>query len=497
MTTASRNVEREVKLGIEVGAALPDLREVVAASVRQPEEIQRSTYFDTPDLRLWERNITLRHRRSDGAGKWTLKLPLPSSGGALVRTELEWEGDEEQIPAEAIGLVSAIVRRATLERVAELNTERVRYLLEEEGAAWAELTSDSVTVVGGRRDGLRFRQLELEILPDGSDRADEARAVVKALRRAGARPDPHPKLEKVLGPPERLKGLSRKSPAEHVVTWAIYAGLGRLLDHDCRIRAAAPDADVEDIHQARVATRRLRSDLNTLKPLLDPVWVGHVREDLRTVGEALGAVRDTDVLTASLRDAGAGERLIQVLGAQRAASLERLHEMMNERLYVDLLDRLHAAIVRPPVIDRPLAGRKACRVLPPLVDRSWKKLRREVRSGGRSPGDDQLHEVRKRAKQLRYASELSVPVVGKPAKRMAKAAESLQTLLGDHHDAVVARAWLIQVGNGASAEPVGDLAALIAEEDERKKELSGTWRSCYRRMTKPRRRAWLRGAQPR
>ena len=494
MTTASGAPEREIKLALDLGSDLPDLREVVSASVRQPEELLRSVYFDTPDLRLWSRNITLRHRRNEGAdaGTWTLKLPLPPSGEALVRTELEWDGEQDQIPTDALAVVLGIVRRERLDRVAELCTERLRFLLEDDGVAWAELTNDVVTVVGGPGDGLRFRQVEIEFMGEASDRDDEARSVVRALRRAGARPDPHPKLEKVLGSPKGDRKLDGRSSAEEVVTRAITAGLGRLLDHECRIRAAGPSADPEDVHQARVATRRLRSDLATVGPLLDPVWVDHVRADLRSVGEALGAVRDTDVLIKRLGEAGADVRLIRALDAKRAAAVESLQQVLGGPRYIDLLDRLHAASVQPPIMDTHSAGRKARRVLPSLVNRSWRKLRRDARSARRHAGDDQLHQVRKRAKQLRYASELSVPVIGRPAQRTAKASKSLQTVLGEHHDAVMAATWLAEAGHPGVLDTVPGLVNLIVHEEVCKRQLARKWRSSYKRLAKARSRAWLR-----
>jgi CHAD domain-containing protein len=489
MAPVSTGVEREVKLALDLGADLPDLRGVVAASVRQPEEHLRAVYFDTPDLRLWERGITLRHRTGEGArGKWTLKLPRPSSDDAVVRTELEWEGDEAVVPEEARHALAGIVRRASLQRCAELHTERIRFRLEQDGVAWAELANDVVTVVGGARDGQRFRQLELEFTSAGTARDTRAEAVLEALRQAGARPDPHPKVATVLGPPRNQPPrLRRKSSAAAVARHAVADGLGRLLDHECRLRASGLELDPEDVHQARVATRRLRSDLSTLGPLLDPLWVDHVRADLKWVGSVLGEVRDTDVLSAGLREGGAGDDLIRRLDEQRTRAVTAVTEMLGENRYMDLLDRLHAASLRPPLTSRARAAKKARRVLPPLVRRRWKAVRRDARRGGGHPSDEQLHQLRKRSKQLRYACELATPVAGKPARRTAKAAESLQTVLGEHHDAVVARQWLQESGSP-------DRAPLIELEDRRRKGTARQWRSKYRRLAKPGRRAWLKKA---
>ena len=83
-------------------------------------------------------------------------------------------------------------------------------------------------------------------------------------------------------------------------------------------------------------------------------------------------------------------------------------------------------------------------VLPRLVRRPWRHLSQAVEALGDNPEDEALHEVRIRAKRLRYAAEAATPVIGKPAQRFASAVATLQGVLGDMNDAVVAEAWLRQ-----------------------------------------------------
>ena len=59
--------------------------------------------------------------------------------------------------------------------------------------------------------------------------------------------------------------------------------------------------DPEDIHQFRVATRRLRSDLRTFAELFPTEWVAGLRAELAWIGDRIGPVRDTDVLAGRLR----------------------------------------------------------------------------------------------------------------------------------------------------------------------------------------------------
>ena len=82
-------------------------------------------------------------------------------------------------------------------------------------------------------------------------------------------------------------------------------------------------------------------------------------------------------------------------------------------------------------------------------DRGWViagtafgRLRTRVAKLGRTPSDDKLHATRILAKKARYAADVAVPVVGKPAAKLAKALGKLQDVLGDLHDCAVAEAWL-------------------------------------------------------
>ena len=74
----------------------------------------------------------------------------------------------------------------------------------------------------------------------------------------------------------------------------------RLLAHDPVVRL---DAGEVGVHQARVSIRRLRSDLKTFAPLVDAAWADALRTDLKVVADALGRVRDADVLGVRLEKA--------------------------------------------------------------------------------------------------------------------------------------------------------------------------------------------------
>jgi CHAD domain-containing protein len=390
-----------------------------------------------------------------------------------------------------------------------METTRIPWALRDHaGNQLAELDDDDVTVVGGPQNGARYRQIEIELTGDSPDDGALS-AVADSLRHAGAEPDDQPKLAKALGlstgRPDRrgAKGLRTATSAD-VVRYATCSGLQRLLDHDYRLRLQCDDPHGQDVHQARVATRRLRSNLQTFRPLLDPIWLKHTEDELRWMGTVLGTVRDADVISASLRSTGSTQvqppgcdsvaELRTKLAAERVKAVMGLGEALGSQRYLDLLDRLHAATSQPPLISGSDNGRgplPASKLMPRLVRRRWRRMEKKVATAGKSPSAEELHRIRIAAKNLRYACELSQPVIGKAAKRTAKLAEGVQTVLGDYHDASALIDWLTGVGTTGPGRGAFAAGVLIAEQDVRRRKLAKRWRHQWTELARPASRRWL------
>ncbi|MEA2825656.1 MAG: hypothetical protein QOG43_95 [Actinomycetota bacterium] len=494
--------EREAKLGAWAGFTLPDLTGVVeGVTVRPlPERKLDAVYFDTTDLRLARWGASLRYRSGDGTG-WTVKLADGDDGPALVRRELTFQGTASAVvPAEVAGLVRAYVRSARLIAAARLRTVRRGVeLLDAEGLRLAEVVDDQVSVYEGRKLASRFREIEVELEADASTGLLEA--VVAALHRAGAGPvEPIPKVVRALGTRARERAeLVEEKPGDgasagDVVRAAIATSVIRILRHDAGVRIGD---DPEDVHQARVGTRRLRSDLQTFQSLLDAEWLAELVVELKWLGGRLGAVRDADVLLERLRrqtatlapdDATGAAGIVRRLVQQREAARAALLDAMSGPRYVALLDRLVAAAQVPMLL--PEADGKATAVLPSLVLKPWEKLAHSVKTLDDPPPDEQLHAVRIRAKRVRYAVEAVAPVVGKKAKRLASAVAELQGVLGDHQDAVVAEAWLREAAADEGISPLvaGELIAIERVEAEACRQ---AWRASWREAKDPALRKWL------
>ena len=516
MGSAARTtgVEREVKLGAWAGMALPDLVEVVpgAGATSLPSQRLTATYYDTPDLRLARWGVTVRYRTVETAGApdpeaeldWTVKLPAPDAPqGGLSRQEVGFAGGERRVPAPVASLVRGMTRAAVLGPVARLRTDRLRLELHaEDGSPLAEIDDDEVSVLVGRRLMSRFRELEVELAP-GADAA-VLDAVVSRLRSAGAgRPDPTPKAIRALGPralepPEVVvPALSRDATAAAAVTAAVAANVTRLLRHDAGVRLGD---DPEDVHQARVATRRLRSDLRTLRPLLDEAWAGALRVELGWIAGLLGDVRDADVLHERLErqaarlpaaDAKAAGGLLRRLEDQREVAGQALRSALDSPRYLSLLDTSVDAAQAPVFAGTGEEERRAADVLPGLVRRPWRHLQRAVGELGDQPADEALHQVRIRAKRCRYAAEAAAAVMGRPAVRLGEAVAELQTILGEFHDAIVAEQWLRQAAMRGPVSQALAAGQLVAAEREEADAGRRAWRGAWKRASAKRLRSWL------
>jgi CHAD domain-containing protein len=493
--------EREAKLAAPPGFQLPELGGPDDGFEAEPQTARRlrTTYYDTADLRLARWGASLRHRPGEG---WTVKLPEGQEGALLVRAEHTFPGDGRSPPAEALALIRPFVRTARLSPSARMRTmRRPVELRDPEGSRLAEVVDDEVQVLDGRRILARFRELEVELGEAGD--SDLLERVVDRLLEAGAQADePTPKYLRALGGRERVLGPEVVQPevdagasVETLLRHDLAGGTLRLFRHEAGVRTGE---DPEAVHQARVATRRVRSTLRTFSKLLDEEWTDRLRADLKWLANLLGEVRDSDVLLERFSehlaglptaDAKAGRRLLAGLAGQRDDARRRLLGAMASQKYVVLLDDLVAAAAAPALL--PGADGPAAEVMPALVAKPWKKLRKEVRGAGDDPTDHELHQIRIRAKRARYAAEAVEPVIGKPAEDFADAVADIQSVLGDHQDAVVGEAWLREAA-GAGRRDVALVAGmLIAAEQASAASTRDGWRQVWDAANRKKLRSWL------
>ena len=413
--------ETEAKYDAPAGAGLPRLdRLPQVAAVSGPDQ-QRldAEYYDTDDLRLLRAGITLRQRSGGNDAGWHLKLPPGHGTRREIRRPLN--GDARNVPGELAGLVRAHTRGAPLRPVAD---DLLRHY-----------------------DGLR---------PAG-------RAAKLARALAGRLPKPEE-------PPQ----LTASSPAGQVVLAYLRAQAGTLMSLDPLMRLDEPDA----VHQMRVAGRRLRSTLRSFRQILCQDATLGLAADLKWLGSVLGAARDGECWTLTCGPGCARRPWNCASGRWKPGCRVTSRRREPPRAPARWLRSTRTGTSRCSTTSTGcLPSRPSPRRRPGLLPRC-SRSRRGAPSGrptggcagpGAAPGqqrDEGLHRARKSVRRARYAAEVAVPAAGGQAAGFAKRMKQVQSVLGEHQDAVIARAVARDLG--IAAHLAGDNAfsyGLLYERD--------------------------------
>ena len=215
-------------------------------------------------------------------------------------------------------------------------------------------------------------------------------------------------------------------------------------------RDDAPD-ETERVHESRVALRRMRSNLRTFRLLVDPAWGTSLRAELAWYADRLGETRDLHVLRDRLSRAGDSvldsvldddqlRPILLVVDNSIESAGAGVDDVRTGERHARLTKEIIRACEDPPLTAK--AEEPADDVLGPMMKRTWHDVRGAGRLARKKPTDDHLHKLRIRLKGLRYGAETVSIVDGSQARKTARAAETLQSRLGDLHDVSVSRAWL-------------------------------------------------------
>ncbi len=231
---------------------------------------------------------------------------------------------------------------------------------------------------------------------------------------------------------------------------SVGAALRAIMAHGLSVLLANTDAmrshgDVEYVHQARVALRRMRSALRLLDRRHEDFPQALV-DELRWAGRLLGASRDWDVLAeqtlptlagAAGIDAATLAPVLADANAKRdAARADALAAAATPR-YAQLALRLQSWTLTPaakgPSLEK-LAARK--------LDRARRRLL-QAASFFAALSPERRHQVRIKAKRLRYALDvMSVSLPNAASERYSETVADLQDVLGELNDIAVAKTKL-------------------------------------------------------
>ncbi|QNG17628.1 CYTH and CHAD domain-containing protein [Rhodococcus triatomae] len=506
--TVLRETERKYDATSE--QSLPSLSGLPgAAGDPHVDSVQLSAlYYDTADHRLLAAGITLRRREGGEDAGWHLKIPA----GGDTRSEWHSPGAEDEtgngddVPEALVHLVRGVTRGHPIVPIALITTDRQRHrVVDTEGAPLVEVVSDVVVSAGGSGadEELVWREIEVEEAPDGHETADaiDARlceagfvrsAFPSKLSRAVGAAAPTADAAPGSGTPD-ARELLRRYVADHAQS---------LSTADLALRAD-PRASV---HAFRVASRRVRSALQTSAKRLDlEAAAGPLVDELRWAGQKLGDARDIEVQWKRLVDRlddlddvpdreAVRARIDEYFSSLEATAREQIADTLDSARYLEFRDALDtfAAQLSTGVIGRTRPAKSVRKDLRRLTHSVDSRVRAVRRASDRTERDERIHRVRKGAKKLRYALELSRPYTGKNAKRAVRKLTGLQDLLGEHQDSVVAAEHLRVMSDSQDHSTIVGfgLGMVYRRELDLTDQLSSRVRSEWRTARKAARKIW-------
>jgi CHAD domain-containing protein len=302
----------------------------------------------------------------------------------------------------------------------------------------------------------------------------------EALAPIGMSDDGHAPLSlPIATPPDRLEG---GEPIAEGARRVLRRFFGRML---AREDAVSKDDDPEDVHQMRVASRRLRAALQVVEGIYDADAIRRYRRGLRRVAQALADVRDLDVFRghvldylARLPEESRAEiaALVAAVEAQRAQARAALIDDLDERRYRKF-KRAFAAFLTTPgagLADGDEVD-ATTRVRDFAGSAIWRRYEQWRAHEGALASDEGRHEARIAGKRLRYTLEFFAEALGPNVEQALAPLIALQECLGALQDSVAARQRVRALGLDEHAGVQAYLEARGAEGAARLEELQRLW----------------------
>lgn len=264
-----------------------------------------------------------------------------------------------------------------------------------------------------------------------------------------------------------------------------------MLKHEAGSRTGE---DVEDVHDMRVASRRIRSTLRLLEPYFKPRRIRAYKPMLSKIADVLGGVRDLDVLIEDVTSYGEGlsdaerahlDPVIARLNAGRVEARVALNALFDRGQYARFIADF-AKFLTTPGAGTPKAGEDGAiptpstlrHILPTLIYSHLGQVR-AYDSALDDADDTTLHALRIEFKRLRYAASLFSDVLGTQISDYIDELKAMQDHLGRMNDIVTARGALTLILKGLPAETVealnGYLSALDDEGLKLRQQVDEMW----------------------
>jgi triphosphatase len=433
------------------------------------------TYLDTDDWRIHRAGFALRIRSESGKSQATLKS-LHSAGTEVAdRREVSetLENAESESIRQSMGPVGTRVHAVSgahaLLPLFEVRTSRQRFAIrrEDEVQQLGEIALDETVI--SRPHGepqTSMQRVEVEALTGvheplqtlvntlRSDCALEPASDTKysqGLKSVGLAPGTAPEFSPTaVESSMSMLDVALANLRRYLSAWHLHEPGARLGDNS------------EELHDLRVAGRRLDAILRQFRSSLPAAFL-QIRPILKKVLRALGDVRDLDVALSELEtfrrelpesDQANAEPLNQYLVSERGRARGRMLSVLDSVSVQKNLQKLTLLLAAPTAASQQSSAPAtlALDAAPDMIRRRYRKVRKGADLLKLRSSAEAYHEVRGRAKKLRYALEAVAVIYGKPADEMLRVLRRWQEKLGVQQDAAVASRRLQTL---ASAPPKG------------------------------------------
>ena len=500
--------------------------------VAEPASTVRRTWLDTFDWRLHRAGFVLQ-RVERGRAAATLRLSLAGGDDVLTVAAPPQAQTVARVAYPFDTVVPAGPMRSLLEPVLEMRalqpvaTQRflVRSyrVLNDDEKTVARVVIEHPTGGGPGKASTGSRVSVVASRGYSEEAASTARIIAKV---PGLTPSDQSTLAQALATTGRSAGdysskldiaLSRGMPTEYAVRRIMRA----LLDAAQRnVPGVVAGTDTEFLHDLRVAVRRARSTLKVTGDALPTEQAEAAAVALKWLGDLTTPTRDLDVYLLGLDELAAEvtapgwsasqlgpfrDFLVAAQAAEQAVLVRALRSVRAKRAFAawaaastggDLLaEDVDAPESNAPVVSRVESVAKSA------VTRAFKRV---IKAGNaitpESPPSD-LHDLRKRCKELRYSLEIFGSLHNAAAQRaLIDDLKKLQDCLGEFQDTEVQqhaiRAFASQMlaansSDAATVEAVMAMGRLADRLGERQIVARGTFAVLFERFAGPQPRAHL------
>jgi CHAD domain-containing protein len=443
------------------------------------------TWLDTFDWRLYRAGLMLEFEQARRGGRLLLskadgtpQAEQPVTGWSPRRPSLD-------LPAGPVRdrIIVLTSPRALLPIVKAASTVSVTRLLNADGKTVARLVTEHLTVTApaaGPQAGttaelpLRLAVAEVRGYPGQARRAATLLAGEPGVSHASQSVFTAALTALGRHPADYTSGVEAEITATMPASVAVARLLLRLLDTlELNVDGVLRDIDTEFLHDLRVAVRRTRSAIKLLGGVLPADLARQYGAEFKWLGDLTTPTRDLDVhllgfgamaeqlIAASPADL---EPLRVFLARHRAREFRRLAAALRGPRFRAITDDWRKALLE--IRDAPAKRRREPTAAELALRTTGHAFRRIAAHGARitpASAPESLHDLRKRAKELRYLLEFFAPLHDPVAyRKVVGDLKSLQDCLGDFQDSQVQREEIHALADAIMAERAAPAATLLA-----------------------------------